>query len=81
LPQRDVSVHKLLIELAEAENIRVPIEIIPGVTAAIAEWIEEARSLGRAVPPPPTRMAAATPSSTASPDDEAIESSAPQPEP
>jgi antitoxin HicB len=29
------------------------------VQAAIAEWIEEARALGRAIPPPSSRMAAA----------------------
>jgi antitoxin HicB len=34
-------------------------EALSNVRAAIAEWIEEARTLGRAIPPPSRRMAAA----------------------
>jgi antitoxin HicB len=32
---------------------------LSNVQAAIAEWIEEARALGRTIPPPSSRMAAA----------------------
>lgn len=36
-----------------------PEEALSNVQAAIAEWMEEARGLGRSIPPPSTRMAAA----------------------
>jgi predicted RNase H-like HicB family nuclease len=34
-------------------------DALKNVRAAIAEWIEEARALGREIPPPSRRMAAA----------------------
>lgn len=34
-------------------------DALSNVKAAIAEWIEEARVLGRTIPPPSVRMAAA----------------------